>query len=167
MALKPTGQKQTTQIERQAPGPAPKAWVQTDRATHHPRSLRSKRFAKTRRQKSPATWACVRANTVSGAHQTTGRHHQDRQPPLTLGLVRSGPGGSCASSPTIALCKKWGPQIPRSKIGAGRRKQLILALARGFGVDWLAAVPPASTTAEKLGLPWPPEKCFLGSQPMN
>jgi len=53
--------------------------------------------------------------------------------------------------PDYRLCKKWRAQILNPKLGAGRRKQLIVALARGFGVDWWRLCT-GQTTAEKLGL---------------
>jgi hypothetical protein len=35
--------------------------------------------------------------------------------------------------PDYRLCKKWREQILNPKLGVGRRQQLIVALARGFG----------------------------------
>jgi transposase len=53
--------------------------------------------------------------------------------------------------PNYRLCKKWREQIPNPKLGPGRRKQRIVAWARGFGVDWWRLCT-GQTTAAKLGL---------------
>ena len=53
--------------------------------------------------------------------------------------------------PDYRLCQKWREHILNPKLGAGRRQQLIVALARGFGVDgWRLCT--GQTTAAKLGL---------------
>jgi len=49
--------------------------------------------------------------------------------------------------PQYRLCKKWRGQI----LPGGRKKQLIVALARGFGVDWWRLCT-GQTTPDKLGL---------------
>jgi hypothetical protein len=46
--------------------------------------------------------------------------------------------------------KVAGPN-PRPQDPGGRKKQLVTALARGFGVDWWR-LQTGQTTAEKLGL---------------
>jgi transposase len=53
--------------------------------------------------------------------------------------------------PEYRLCKKWRGQILDPKTLGGRKKQLIVALARGFGVDWWR-ICTGQTTPEKLGL---------------
>jgi transposase len=53
--------------------------------------------------------------------------------------------------PGYRLCKKWRGQILDPKTLGGRKKQLIVALARGFGVDWWRLCT-GQTTPEKLGL---------------
>ena len=53
--------------------------------------------------------------------------------------------------PQYRLCKKWRGQILDPKTLGGRKKQLIVALARGFGVDWWR-ICTGQTTPEKLGL---------------
>jgi transposase len=53
--------------------------------------------------------------------------------------------------PDYRLCRKWRALILAPKTTGGRRKQLIVALARGFGVDWWR-VRTGQTTPEKLGL---------------
>jgi hypothetical protein len=53
--------------------------------------------------------------------------------------------------PGYRLCKKWRGQILDPRTLGGRKKQLIVALARGFGVDWWR-ICTGQTTPEKLGL---------------
>jgi transposase len=53
--------------------------------------------------------------------------------------------------PEYRLCRKWRPQIIDPKTTGGRKKQLVVALARGFGVDWWR-LRTGQTTPEKLGL---------------
>ncbi len=53
--------------------------------------------------------------------------------------------------PQYRLCKKWRGQILDPKTLGGRKKQLVVALARGFGVDWWRLCT-GQTTPEKLGL---------------
>jgi transposase len=53
--------------------------------------------------------------------------------------------------PGYRLCRKWRGQILDPKTPGGRKKQLIVALARGFGVDWWR-ICTGQTTPGKLGL---------------
>ena len=53
--------------------------------------------------------------------------------------------------PQYRLCQKWRAQILDPKTLGGRKKQLIVALARGFGVDWWRLCT-GQTTPDKLGL---------------
>ena len=53
--------------------------------------------------------------------------------------------------PNYRLCKKWRAQILDPQTPGGRKKQLLTALARGFGVDWWR-LQTGQTTMEKLGL---------------
>jgi len=53
--------------------------------------------------------------------------------------------------PAYRLCKKWRAQILDPRTLGGRKKQLIVALARGFAVDWWR-ICTGQTTPEKLGL---------------
>jgi transposase len=53
--------------------------------------------------------------------------------------------------PEYRLCKKWRAQILDPKTLGGRKKQLVVALARGFGVDWWRLCT-GQTTPEKPGL---------------
>jgi len=53
--------------------------------------------------------------------------------------------------PEYRLIKKWQPLLLSSQTTIGRRKQILVAIARGFGVDWWR-LRTGQTTAEKLGL---------------
>ena len=53
--------------------------------------------------------------------------------------------------PGYRLCRKWRAQIIDPRTLGGRKKQLIVALARGFGVDWWR-IRTGQTTPDKLGL---------------
>jgi len=57
--------------------------------------------------------------------------------------------------PKYRLCRKWRAQIINPKTSPGRKKQLLVALARGFGVDWWR-LQTGQTTPEKLGLEMKP-----------
>ena len=52
--------------------------------------------------------------------------------------------------PDYRLCQKWRAQIIDPQTPGGRKKQLVVALARGFGVDWWR-LRTGQTTPEKLG----------------
>jgi len=53
--------------------------------------------------------------------------------------------------PEYRLVKKWQPLLLNSHTTPGRRRQIMVALARGFGVDWWR-LRTGQTTAQKLGL---------------
>lgn len=53
--------------------------------------------------------------------------------------------------PNYHLCKKWRARIIDPQTPGGRKKQLVTALARGFGVDWWR-LQTGQTTMAKLGL---------------
>jgi transposase len=53
--------------------------------------------------------------------------------------------------PGYRLVKKWRPHLVASKATTRRRKQIIVALARGFAVDWWR-LRTRQTTPEQLGL---------------
>jgi transposase len=53
--------------------------------------------------------------------------------------------------PEYRLVKKWQPLLLNSQTTPGRRRQIMVALARGFGVDWWR-LRTHQTTAVKLGL---------------
>ena len=53
--------------------------------------------------------------------------------------------------PEYRLVKKWKPRILDLHAPRGKRKQALVALARGFAIDWWR-LQTGQTTAEKLGL---------------
>ena len=53
--------------------------------------------------------------------------------------------------PDYRGCKKWREKILDPHTSGGRKKQLVVALARGFGVDWWR-LRTGQTTPDKLGL---------------
>jgi transposase len=53
--------------------------------------------------------------------------------------------------PDYRLCQKWRARILDPHRSAGRRKQCLVALARGFAVDWWR-LQTGQTTPQKLGL---------------
>jgi hypothetical protein len=61
--------------------------------------------------------------------------------------------------PEYRLCKKWRAQIIDPKTTGSRKKQMVVALARGFGVDWWR-LRTGQTTPEKLGLVMNPPDTF-------
>lgn len=59
--------------------------------------------------------------------------------------------------PEYRLCRKWRARIADARTPGGRKKQLVTALARGFGVD-LWRLRTGRTTMERLGLrPYQPQ----------
>lgn len=57
----------------------------------------------------------------------------------------------CAFQPEYRLVKKWGPELLNPKTSRPRRKKIIVAMARGFSVDWWR-VRTARCLAQDLGL---------------
>jgi len=53
--------------------------------------------------------------------------------------------------PDYRLVQKWKPRILDAHTSAGKRKQALVALARGFAIDWWR-LQTGQTTAQKLGL---------------
>jgi transposase len=53
--------------------------------------------------------------------------------------------------PEYRLTQKWKPRLLDPHATSGRRKQALVALARGFGVDWWR-ICTGQTTPEKVGL---------------
>jgi transposase len=53
--------------------------------------------------------------------------------------------------PDYRLTRKWKPRLLDPHATPGRKKQALVALARGFGVDWWR-ICTAQTTPQKLGL---------------
>lgn len=57
----------------------------------------------------------------------------------------------CAFQPEYRLVKKWRPELLNPKTSRPRRKKIIVAMARGFSVDWWR-VRTGRCKAEDLGL---------------
>ena len=53
--------------------------------------------------------------------------------------------------PEYRLVKKWRPELLSSKTSRPRRKKIIVAMARGFAVDWWR-IRTGRCKAEDLGL---------------
>lgn len=104
---------------------------------------------KNRRQVSSYLGLCPSENS-SGSRQQQGHITKCGNPRLRWAF------GELAwrllrDQPNYRLCKKWRAQILDPKTPGGRKKQLVTALARGFGVDWWR-LQTGQTTPEKLGL---------------
>jgi transposase len=104
---------------------------------------------KNRRQVASYTGLCPREES-SGRRRFQGhinKHGNRRLRPLLIEclwrLVRA--------QPDYRLVKKWGPLLSESKVTRSRRKQIIVAMARQFAVDWWR-VRTGRLTAQSLGL---------------
>jgi transposase len=148
LALNQLLKEQTAQIENQSTQPRPKGLGKLTEQIITREVCDPKRF-QNRRQVSSYLGLCPGEHS-SGARQQRGRITKTGNPRLRWALCEAA-WRLVRFQPDYRLCKKWREQILNPKIGAGRRKQLIVALARGFGVDWWRLCT-GQTTAEKLGL---------------
>ena len=57
----------------------------------------------------------------------------------------------CFFQPEYRIVKKWQPELTNPKTSAARRKKIIVAMARGFAVDWWR-IRSGRCTAQELGL---------------
>jgi transposase len=140
--------EQTAQIESQSSQPRPKGLGKLTEQLINRELCDPKRF-QNRRQVSSYLGLCPGEHS-SGARQQRGRITKTGNPRLRWALCEAA-WRLVRFQPDYRLCKKWREQILNPKLGAGRRKQLIVALARGFGVDWWRLCT-GQTTAAKLGL---------------
>jgi transposase len=140
--------EQTAQIESQSRQPRPKGLGKLTEQLINRELCDPKRF-QNRRQVSSYLGLCPGEHS-SGARQQRGRITKTGNPRLRWALCEAA-WRLVRFQPDYRLCKKWREQILNPKLGAGRRKQLIVALARGFGVDWWRLCT-GQTTAAKLGL---------------
>jgi PAS domain S-box-containing protein len=138
----------TAQIESQSTQPRPKGLGKLTEQLISRELCDPKRF-QNRRQVSSYLGLCPGEHS-SGARQQRGHITKTGNPRLRWALCEAA-WRLVRFQPDYRLCKKWREQILNPKLGAGRRKQLIVALARGFGVDWWRLCT-GQTTAEKLGL---------------
>jgi transposase len=102
-----------------------------------------------RQQVSSYTGLCPSENS-SGPRQQQGHVTKCGNPRLRWALCETA-WRLVRWQPDYQRCKKLAPSILDSRTSPGRRKQLIVALARGFAVDWWR-LQPRQTTPEKLGL---------------
>jgi transposase len=102
-----------------------------------------------RRQVSSYFGLCPSENS-SGARQHQGAITKCGNPRLRWALCETA-WRLLMWQPDYRLCKKWRSRIMDPQTSGGRKKQLIVALARGFGVDWWR-LKTGQTTPEKLGL---------------
>ena len=148
--LEPTpGQEQTAQIEAQSTQPRPKGLGKLTEQLITRELCDPKRF-QNRRQVSSYLGLCPGRTQFRRSANNAAASPRPAIPGCA-GRCAKRRGAWCASSPTTASARKWRAQILNPKTSAGRRKQLIVALARGFGVDWWRLCT-GQTTAEKLGL---------------
>lgn len=148
LALNQLVKEQTAHIETQSIQPRPKGLGKLTEQIITREVCDPKRF-NNRRQVSSYLGLCPGEHS-SGARQQRGHITKTGNPRLRWALIEAA-WRLVRFQPDYRLCKKWREQILNPKLGAGRRKQLIVALARGFGVDWWRLCT-GQTTAEKLGL---------------
>lgn len=107
-----------------------------------------KRFSN-RRQVASYTGLCPREDS-SGERRFQGsinKHGNGRLRPVLIECLWR----LIVFQPQYRLIKKWGPQLHDPKTSRARRKKIIVALARGFSVDWWR-VRTERCRAEDLGL---------------
>lgn len=102
-----------------------------------------------RRQVSSYLGLCP-SEKSSGARQQHGHITKCGNPRLRWALCEAA-WRLLKFQPEYRLCQKWRARIIDPQTPGGRKKQLIVALARGFGVDWWR-LQTGQTTPEKLGL---------------
>jgi transposase len=110
---------------------------------------------KNRRQVASYTGLCPREDSSSTRRfQGSINKHGNRRlrPALVECLWRL-----CAFQPEYRLVKKWRPELLNPKTSRPRRKQIIVAMARNFAVDWWR-VRTHRCKAEDLGLKLQPAK---------
>ena len=102
-----------------------------------------------RRQVSSYLGLCPSENS-SGPRQQHGHITKCGNPRLRWALCEAA-WRLLKFQPDYRLCQKWRARIIDPQTPGGRKKQMIVALARGFGVDWWR-LQTGQTTPEKLGL---------------
>jgi transposase len=148
IALNQLLKEQTAQIESQSIQPRPKGLGKLTEQIITREVCDPKRFHN-RRQVSSYLGLCPGEHS-SGQRQQRRSITKTGNPRLRWALCEAA-WRLVRFQPDYRLCKKWRDQILNPKTSSGRRKQLIVALARGFGVDWWRLCT-GQTTAEKLGL---------------
>ena len=147
-ALRQLLAEQTARIEAQSTQPRPKGLGKLSEQLITREVCDPKRF-QNRRQVSSYLGLCPGEHS-SGQRQARGSLTKTGNPRLRWALCEAA-WRLVRFQPGYRLCQKWRAQILDPKTSPGRRKQLIVALARGFGVDWWRLCT-GQTTAQKLGL---------------
>jgi transposase len=104
---------------------------------------------KNRRQVASYTGLCPREDS-SGQHSFQGainKHGNRRLRPVLVECLWR----LCRFQPDYRVTKKWLPALLSDKTSRSRRKQIIVAMARAFAVDWWR-VRTGQCQAEALGL---------------
>ena len=104
---------------------------------------------KNRRQVSSHLGLCPSENSSGQRHQQ-GHVTKCGNPRLRWALAEMA-WRLIRFQPEYRLTQKWKPRIADPHATPGRRKQALVALARGFGVDWWRRCT-GQTTPEQLGL---------------
>lgn len=148
MALHEQVREQTSKIEAQSTQPIPKGLGELTEQILSREVGDWKRF-RNRRQVGSYLGLCPSEHSSGQRHQQGGVT-KCGNPRLRWALCEAA-WRLLKYQPEYRLCKKWRAQILDPKTLGGRKKQLIVALARGFGVDWWRLCT-GQTTPEKLGL---------------
>ena len=148
MALHEQVRTQGEAIESACAGPLPKGVGRLSQQVIEREVGDWHRF-QNRRQVSSYLGLCP-SEKSSGQRQQQGRVTKCGNPRLRWALCELA-WRLLKFQPEYRLCRKWRAQIIDPKTKGGRKKQLVVALARGFGVDWWR-LRTAQTTPEKLGL---------------
>ena len=140
--------QQGQKIEAACTSPRPKGMGAFSQQAIHREVGDWQRF-QNRRQVSSYLGLCPSENS-SGARQHQGHITKCGNPRLRWALTELA-WRLVFHQPAYRGCKKWRAQILDPKTSGGRKKQLIVALARTFGVDWWR-LQTGQTTPEQLGL---------------
>ena len=141
-------QQQTKAIEEHSIIPKPKA-VGALSAQILEREIGDWSRFKNRRQVSSYLGLCPSEHS-SGGSQRKGGITKTGNPHLRHLLCQIA-WRLLISQPNYRLVKKWKPRLAERTATARRRKQIVIALARGFAVDWWR-LQTRQTTPDKLGL---------------
>jgi len=146
LALAPLVQQQTQKIEAASTGPKPKGLGGLSQQIIEREVGDWNRF-QNRRQVSSYTGMCPGENSSGPRHQQ-GHLTKCGNPRLRWALCETA-WRLVRYQPDYHLCKKRAPRMQGAS--SSRRKQLIVALARGFAVDWWR-LQTQQTTPQKRGL---------------
>jgi transposase len=147
-ALHEEVRRQTKQIEAASTTPLPKGLGALSQQLIE-REVGDWRRFQNRRQVSSYLGLCPSENS-SGPRQHQGHITKCGNPRLRWALGEAA-WRLLRDQPNYRLCKKWRARILDPQTPGGRKKQLVTALARGFGVDWWR-LQTGQTTPQKLGL---------------